>query len=613
VAYPGEVEGQAHVEPHGAMEGAPPVGSGDSGHVGPSESPSAPPADEGDSPRESLATASSGERESSESPAGASVAASGVDDAPRGETKPRGRLSSIPILDVMLDSPAPRTATSTDSTPHGEASPGRRATWGLVGGLLFMGGIFGTLVALEPGRADAVAASFLKAFERSPRAAAPVATTTAPATGSSADAPSASAHAPIVGPPAPLIPSAPIAGPWRVSQLAGAPDIKLVEGTMERRALVEALKDAGLPQNQVYRLLGVLTPLRKFDRPKRRDTFVVAMEPASHRLRAFEYQAGPTEIYQARENADGVLAAERLDLHVEKKRLATAVVVGNDLAASLQAVGLDPSLIDLLDDALEGRAQISHLHAGTRLRLVADYETALGTFARFTDVAAVEYLPTDPDAASLRVYHYHGGKSGKDEGYYDGKGHQPYKGGFRRPIPFGRISSGFNLRRVHPILKVVMPHNGVDFAADTGTPVFAACHGSVESVGDSGPSGNLVTIRHADGIITGYAHLSRFAPRLAPGQSVETRQLVGYVGSTGRSTGAHLHFSAKRNGVFIDPLSLKLDGDRVLPRHARMELEEERAPLDKMLDAIPLPAAPVASAPRPAAEGEDLEPADEAH
>jgi murein DD-endopeptidase MepM/ murein hydrolase activator NlpD len=561
VAHPSELEGQAHVEPTGATEGAPPL------------------------------------------------------EAEESEARPRGRLSSIPILDVMLDSPPPGPATSADSHPHDAGSPARMAFYGLAGGLLFMGAIFGALIGSEAGRADATLRSFLKAFERSPQsAAAPVATALpGAATSNGAAAPAASTASVAVGPPAPLIPSAPMAGPWRVSQLASSPEIKLVEGTMERRALVEALKDAGLPQNQVYRLLGVLTPLRKFDRPKRRDSFVVAMDPATHRLRAFEYQAGPTEIYQARENADGILTAERLDLHVEKKRLATAVVVGSDLASSLQAVGLDPSLIDLLDDALEGRAQISHLHAGTRLRLVADYETALGVFARFIDVAAVEYVPTDLDAQSLRVYHYHGGKSGKDEGYYDAKGHQPYKGGFRRPIPFGRISSGFNMHRMHPILKVVMPHNGVDFAADTGTPVFAACHGSVETVGDSGPSGNLVTIRHAEGITTGYAHLSRFAPKLAPGQSVETRQLVGYVGSTGRSTGAHLHFSAKRNGVFIDPLSLKLDGDRVLPRSARMELEEERGPLDKMLDAIALPAAPVETVPRPVNEGEDLEPVDDVH
>jgi murein DD-endopeptidase MepM/ murein hydrolase activator NlpD len=557
VAYPGDVEGSARVELPGSADSGPP------------------------------------------SEKGAEV-----------EQRPRDRLASIPILDVMLDSPTPGPATRTDPDPHGATSPGREAAFGLAVGLTLMAVIFAGLIATEAGRTQRVTRAFWRAFEPAPRAAPTPATMASLPTAAHASA-SANAPATAIGPPAPLIPQVPIAGPWRVSQLASSPDIKLVEGTMDRRPLVDALRDAGLAPNQIYRLLGVLTPIRKFDRPRRKDTFVVAMDPTSRRLRAFEYQAGPTEIYQARENAEGILSAERLDLHVEKKRLATAVVIGNDLAASLQAVGLDPSLIDLLDDALEGRAQVSHLHAGTRLRLVAEYETALGVFARFVDAPAVEYVPIDPDAPTLRVYHYHGRSRTKDEGYFDAKGHQPYKGGFRRPIPFGRISSGFNMHRLHPILRVVMPHNGVDFVADAGTPVFAACHGSIESVGDSGPSGNLVTIRHADGITTGYAHLSRFAPRLAAGQSVETRQLVGYVGSTGRSTGPHLHFSAKRNGVFIDPLSLKLDGDRVLGRMERVIFDEERGPLDKILDAIPLPAAQATGAPHAANEGEDFEPVDE--
>jgi murein DD-endopeptidase MepM/ murein hydrolase activator NlpD len=201
----------------------------------------------------------------------------------------------------------------------------------------------------------------------------------------------------------------------------------------------------------------------------------------------------------------------------------------------------------------------------------------------------VEYLSADPDVNPLRVYRFH---SDKAQGFFDAKGHQPYKGGFRSPIPFARISSRFNMRRMHPILHVIMPHNGVDFVASTGTPVYAACGGNIEWIGDGGPSGNLVTIRHANGITTGYAHLSRFAPHLSQGTPVETRQLVGYVGSTGRSTGPHLHFSAKRNGVFIDPLGLKLDGDRVLPKSERTTFEDQRAAMDKLLEAIPLPPAP---------------------
>ena len=97
-------------------------------------------------------------------------------------------------------------------------------------------------------------------------------------------------------------------------------------------------------------------------------------------------------------------------------------------------------------------------------------------------------------------------------------------------------------------------------------------------MGDGGASGNLVTIRHAEWSDDRVLPPIALRPaRSRRGQSVETRQLIGYVGSTGRSTGPHLHFSAKRNGVFIDPLTLKLDGDRVLPKESRPEFDEQRA------------------------------------
>ena len=351
--------------------------------------------------------------------------------------------------------------------------------------------------------------------------------------------------------------------------------------------------------------------MHHFDKSKRKDSYVVALEMPARKIRGFEYQVSPTEIYQARARDDGSLSAERLDLHVEKKRATGAVVVGDDIAASLKSAGFDPTLLDLLDDALEGRAQLSSLHAGSRLRIVAEYETALGVFAHYDDIPVVEYRSADPDAEPLRVYHLHNNKT---SGYFDAKGHQPYKGGFRTPIPFARISSRFNMRRMHPILHVIMPHNGVDFASPSGTPVYAAGSGVIEWMGDGGASGNLVTIRHANGLTTGYCHLSRFAPRAARGQSVETRQLIGYVGSTGRSTGPHLHFSAKRNGVFIDPLTLKLDGDRVLPKESRPEFDEQRIAMDKVLETIELPTAPpeaMGHSKSEGNEGEELEPLEE--
>jgi hypothetical protein len=161
---------------------------------------------------------------------------------------------------------------------------------------------------------------------------------------------------------------------------------------------------------------------------------------------------------------------------------------------------------------------------------------------------------------------------------------------------------------MHPVLHRTMPHNGCDFGAPSGTPVYAAAHGIVDFVGNHGPSGNLVLVDHGAGTTTGYAHLSRFAPGIKPGDKVEARQLVGFVGSTGRSTAPHLHFSLKKNGAFVDPLTLKMDGERVLPPSEREGFEALRRQLDSLIDSIELPDRPRETEPEP--EPVD-EPADE--
>src|SRR5690606_19032226 len=171
------------------------------------------------------------------------------------------------------------------------------------------------------------------------------------------------------------------------------------------------------------------------------------------------------------------------------------------------------------------------------------------------------------------------------------------------PCPGAPITSHYNPTRMHPVLKRVMPHNGTDFGAPTGTPVYAAFRGKVALVGPHGASRNLVLIAHPGGIQTGYAHLSRFAAGLKMGDSVGTRQLIGYVGSTGRSTGPHLHFSAKRDGKFFNALELKMDAWRLLPVAERAAFEAQKAALDRALEALPTPDPP-APDPEPAADAD---------
>jgi murein DD-endopeptidase MepM/ murein hydrolase activator NlpD len=315
-------------------------------------------------------------------------------------------------------------------------------------------------------------------------------------------------------------------------------------------------------------------------------------------------------VWQGREEADASgtpkLRVRKLDLNSEQVRVRKAVLVAGDLRAAFADAGFSgvDEVLKLLDDALDGHAELSDIRPGARLRLVATAERVDGGFVRWTSIEAVEYLPATPNAPPVRVYRFGSEENTTKHGWFDAKGRQPYHGGWRSPVPLARIASRFNPHRMHPVLHVVMPHNGVDFAAPIGAPVYATAAGTVSSVGMEGPCGNKVEIDHEGGITSVYCHLSRFASGLRPGQHVEARQLIAYVGQTGRVTGPHLHFGIKKNGTFIDPMKLRLDGVRVVPRSRRADFDHYRKDLDVELDAIPLPQPPPASGASPASSSD---------
>jgi murein DD-endopeptidase MepM/ murein hydrolase activator NlpD len=126
----------------------------------------------------------------------------------------------------------------------------------------------------------------------------------------------------------------------------------------------------------------------------------------------------------------------------------------------------------------------------------------------------------------------------------------------KSPLKFARVSSGFNPKRMHPVLHRVKAHMGVDYPAAVGTPVWAATGGRIVSRSYAGGAGNMVVLAHDNGITTLYMHLSKFATGQKVGQYVEAKTVIGYVGTTGLSTGPHLHFGVKQNGVYVDPLKL---------------------------------------------------------
>jgi len=397
-------------------------------------------------------------------------------------------------------------------------------------------------------------------------------------------------------------PSSPIVRPppqWRVTALKDDPNVEVSEGKFGKRGIVATLTEAGLPRPEIKRLAQAFEGVRRIDRPRESDSFVLAKGKNNGRLLAFEYATSPLDVWQGRvddSSAERRIVVKKLDLFVEHRRVAHGLVVSADLAKAIAAAGMRPEIVDAVDDALEGHVDPGSIRSGVRMRVAATEDWVEGTFAR-VKVEAIEFVPTT--GSPLRVYFYERDPREVDAsprrapapGFYDARGKQPYRGQFRSPVSLARVTSRFNPKRLHPVLKVVRPHQGVDFAGAPGTPVYASASGTVTTAGNGGPCGNMVEISHGGGINTIYCHLKGFAQGLRSGQKVEARQLIGYVGQTGRVTGPHLHFGVKKNGAFIDPLALKMDGVRVLPPADRDAFQRRRADLDAVIDGVALPSA----------------------
>lgn len=171
-------------------------------------------------------------------------------------------------------------------------------------------------------------------------------------------------------------------------------------------------------------------------------------------------------------------------------------------------------------------------------------------------------------------------------GYFDEKGYSARKPLLKTPVDGARLSSGYGRRR-HPILGYTKMHRGVDFAAPSGTPVYAAGNGTISSVGRNGGYGRYVKIRHNGRYSTAYGHLRRYARGMKRGKRVRQGQVIGYVGSSGRSTGPHLHYEVLVGGRQVNPLRLRLPSGRRLKGQELASFRAVRTYLDRRLAAIP--------------------------
>ncbi|MCK5413607.1 MAG: peptidoglycan DD-metalloendopeptidase family protein [Candidatus Pacebacteria bacterium] len=240
------------------------------------------------------------------------------------------------------------------------------------------------------------------------------------------------------------------------------------------------------------------------------------------------------------------------------------VNVQGEISSSLFETGVDLGLdfvtILKMSDILSGEIDFSSdIQKGDSFKILYEKRFLYGEFIMDGKVLAVEFFNQGKVFKSYRF------NNGEKDDYYNEKGDSMRKAFLRSPLNFRYISSGYSNGRYHPILKKVMPHKAIDYAAAYGTPVISVGDGKIIFASYKRGYGNYVIISHANSYVTQYAHLSGFAKGIKYGVRVEQGQTIAFVGSTGFSTGAHLDYSMKKNGVFVNPMTVNIPSGVAVP------------------------------------------------
>jgi len=274
-------------------------------------------------------------------------------------------------------------------------------------------------------------------------------------------------------------------------------------------------------------------------------------------------------------NGDGFTASET-NASIERRIEMHSGEIRSSLFAATDAANIPDSVATQIVDMFATNIDFaSDLRRGDRFNVVYETFWQNGEFIRAGRVLAGEFYNGNNKYQSV-WFDEPGNKQGG--GYYTFDGKSLKKAFLKSPLEFSRVSSGFSMR-VHPISGKWKQHKGVDFAAPTGTPIRAAGDGVIDFIGTQGGYGNVVVIKHWNNYSTAYAHMSRFANGMRKGTKVNQGEVIGYVGSTGWSTGPHLHYEFRVNNEPRDPMSIDVPNAQPL---AGADLQRFKAVAEEM-------------------------------
>jgi murein DD-endopeptidase MepM/ murein hydrolase activator NlpD len=252
------------------------------------------------------------------------------------------------------------------------------------------------------------------------------------------------------------------------------------------------------------------------------------------------------DLQLAVERVDGRLILQPHPIRVDTTPLRIRGIVGASLYRSARAAGAPASAVQDYLRTLDGEMDLDNIAAGDEFDLIVDYKRAATGEAEAGKLIYAGLIRDGKPKKQLMRW-------GADGKFYEASGVGESREGLMRPVP-GWETSGYGMRR-HPILGYSRMHRGIDFHAPYGSPIYAVTDGVVEFAGRHGGHGNFVKLGHGGGLETGYAHMSRIA--VSPGERVRRGEVIGYVGSTGLSTGAHLHFEVYQGGQTVNPETVR--------------------------------------------------------
>jgi murein DD-endopeptidase MepM/ murein hydrolase activator NlpD len=350
-----------------------------------------------------------------------------------------------------------------------------------------------------------------------------------------------------------------------MAESAADPTLTIVTGRVPKHGtLAGALRGSGVAPELVETVARTLRSV--FDvRGARPGDFYALIRDNSGQLLSFEFQRGRGDVYRIERNDVGNLVASRETAQLERRVLQLGGVVKRSLFDAMTDLGESPALVHAFTDIFAWDFDFStQTRPGDEFRLVFEKFYDKDGFVRYGRVQAAEYRAARRDFVAV----WFEDESGTGA-YYTPDGSAMRRSFLAAPLKYSRISSRYTMSRLHPILHSTRPHEGVDYAAPTGTPVWAVADGEVVFSGWSGGFGQTVRVKHNNGYVSCYGHLSRFARGLHVGQRVAQKQLVGFVGATGLATGPHLDFRLSRNGHYVDPLRMKIDSGEPVPPRSR--------------------------------------------